>query len=195
VKAESSETVNGFENDATIGFDLGTAHEQDPTSIAGRPATPRKPESRLMTLSQVEALFTLTDGEPVYDPIMLVLVTGLRVSEALKLKWSDVSLEGDHPYVVVRGGSSERRVSLPTEVVPLLHQMWSTHDEHVAELGGDPTTERSVLVGPWGTAWELSTFRWSFQLACRAAGIGRWTTAELTASGIAEARRCWRYVA
>ena len=77
---------------------------------------------------QQEKLYLEMAPEPLRDAAMLCLDTGLRIGEALNLKWADVHLEEGH--LDVRSGKSQnaaRRIYLTTRASEMLHGRHGKH--------------------------------------------------------------------
>lgn len=59
-------------------------------------------EKQALNSDQIQTLEAAVAGLPVYPFVMLGLYAGLRREEALGLRWENVHLDGDHPYISIR---------------------------------------------------------------------------------------------
>jgi integrase len=86
-----------------------------------------KPDRR--ALGRVELATLLTVAPERYRPLLRLLAsTGLRISEALALRWQDLALDGSQPHVKVRRAYVKGRFNPPKSKygrrdVPLSHEL------------------------------------------------------------------------
>jgi len=90
---------------------------------------------RSFTESELERLFAATAGTDRGDAYKLAFFTGLRRSELAKLRWSDVHLDADGPYLRLRAEATKAKktaeIPLASPAVEIL--------ERLAEIRVDPT--------------------------------------------------------
>ncbi len=90
-------------------------------------AAPSKPRQRILTVDELHALLVVLDAPCQRDAkvgrlaLKLLLLTGKRVGELLRTRWSDLDLEGKAPAWTIPGANRKSTVDapLPDEVVPL----------------------------------------------------------------------------
>jgi len=94
-----------------------------------------------------EKLYLTMAPQPLRDVALLLLDTGLRVGEASKLRWTDISLRPAHGakygYLRVREGKSQnakRVVSLTSRVKTMLEARYLSHESPFAFPGKDPAS-------------------------------------------------------
>ncbi len=93
---------------------------------------------------------------------ILLRYTGLRVSQALLLRWSDVKLEHETPYLIARAGKRGSKAS-KTRVLPIHPQLaallveWRTEGEGETIIGGgDEYADGSLARHVFYAAWQDS---------------------------------------
>lgn len=147
----------------------------------------RVPRSRPdpLTPERARAILAAVSGDR-YEAAFALAMTGLRVSEALGLAWSDVDLRRRTVlvrYQLVGSGRRARRATLKTEAseapVPLpafvaarlrLHRMRQRHERPVIDINGG-----LVFVTPDGWAVNGSWLTKHFQALLTAAGLPHMT--------------------
>jgi integrase len=140
---------------ATINRELATlrrilylAHDWNEIGAVPRIKMLRGERSREFVLShEQEKVYLLAAPQPLRDVAILLLETGLRLGEALALKWSDIELDAANGkklgYLFVREGKSKnarRHVSLTQRAQELLvNRSLESKSEYVfANHAGDP---------------------------------------------------------
>lgn len=73
----------------------------NPAGLVRSPRTSKR-EMLALTRQQVHTLFESTEGDPLAALYTLLVTSGLRIGEALALRWSNVDLEGAHTLSVTR---------------------------------------------------------------------------------------------
>lgn len=127
-------------------------------------------ETKYLTPDEVEKLLVAArDVVPEWYPLFLLLArSGLRISEAAGLQWSDVDLK--LKQLVVRRGVYQFRVETPkggrTRELPLHHSV-------VQALKTLPRTSDWVFPGSGGAPLSRHQVRLPLHRACDAAGIRR----------------------
>lgn len=134
----------------------GAPKRRPSPSHGADPVAPRMVEDRLHALAVV------------------VLALGLRQSEALNLRWSDIDL--DKATMVVHGTkstASDRKVALPGFVVAALrdHRARQREERMAAPVWGDPDLVFATTIGT--VIDGRNVLRWWHDLTERRAGVGR----------------------
>lgn len=147
---------------------------------------PKLPESRVrraMTPEQMTALIESTAGTRMHGPIVIGLTTGMRISEILDLRWSDVDLDPDDPTVRVTRSKTDagrRTLSLTEYAAGVLADQRKFNIRTARSSVGMWTDEGFVFPSVTGTRWDYANFLKMFHDACEEAGIGRdWVPHEM----------------
>jgi integrase len=131
-----------------------------PTSPATGVVLPVRPKieeddeqpTKSLTDEQLDRLLAAAD--PAWLCLLLVLaLAGLRISEALALRWKDVTFEGDAPELRVRrrwrkGAFAPPKSKWGKREVPLAPDLAAALADRYAEQGGEP--DDLVFPGPEG---------------------------------------------
>jgi integrase len=182
-------------------------------NVAALARPPRRTGEQLAapTTADVRALLAALDGHRLRDMVLVMAATGLRVSEAMGLRWEDIGYEGAgiiQPYLTVRyqlawqdgepvlaepkSARSRRTILLPPVAVAALR---SQRARQAAErlAAGDRWQDATGLVFLTATGRPMSesTLQWVMSRACKAAGIRhvrphdlrRWTATAIVATG------------
>lgn len=88
--------------------------------------TPRKPTRLPVVLSKEEVRQLISAATSFRDKLLLSILyaTGLRVSEAARLKWQDLDFDRNQIRIVAGKGNKDRTVMLSDQLRPLLRQIW-----------------------------------------------------------------------
>lgn len=102
--------------------------------------------------------------------LMGLVLTGLRRSELIAVRWRDVSLEGDRPSLLVRRGKGgkPRRQPLPSQLVEELEQ-WRRERQ--------PSLEQPVFCGLYGGTLQANVLADVIRRTVRRAGLSKHVTA------------------
>jgi integrase len=137
---------------------------------------PRKAGTRLddaLDAVDAEKVLTTARGDRLEALAVLVLATGMRQGETLRLRWADVNL--DRATVRVTKSKTEagiRTIALPAFVVAALreHHRRQAAEQLAARVWADPTLVFTTTIG---TALDARNVRtWWYQLTINA-GVGR----------------------
>lgn len=137
-----------------------------------------------LSVPELEALFRITDKDSAIGPVVRVLAcTGLRLSEALWLEWSDVDLERRRIYVRAKRDGSWQPKTRTNRGVPIQERLWPTieaaYAEHRArEIESTGMQPQWVFPSPFGNRWDAANLRKRFTKLARPAGL-RWKLADL----------------
>lgn len=152
---------------------------QNPCSHVDLPRVART-EVRVLTAIQAQELFRATEADPLHALFVLLISTGMRPSEALALRWSDVDLEmgritvqravsgraGNRHFEEPKTPRSRRTIPLPRTVTQLLV---SRRD---AICGSGLTTCELVFPNGRGETLDLNNIvKRHFKPALRRAGL------------------------
>lgn len=85
--------------------------KQNPAREATPPRVPR-PKATVLTQEQLDALLEAAKGSPYYALIHTIAYTGLRLGEALGLKWDNVDLDAGMLYVAETLDESDEAVTV-----------------------------------------------------------------------------------
>src|SRR5690606_36511970 len=104
-------------------------------------ATPPRVEASeitVLTQEQLDRLLETEKGTRIYALLYTLAYTGLRLGEALLLRWSDVDLDRRVLYVLrqAKTKSSSRAVSADDDVVAVLRQHKEEQDK-IKEIEGE----------------------------------------------------------
>lgn len=88
--------------------------------------TPRKPTKLPVVLSKNEVQQLISAAASFRDKLLLSILyaTGLRVSEAARLKWQDLDFDRNQIRIVGGKGGKDRTVMLSDQLRPLLRHIW-----------------------------------------------------------------------
>lgn len=147
------------------------------------------------------ALFldTAREREPHYFPIFhLVAATGLRLGEALQLRWEDVDLAAGVVRVTEsKTTAGRRRVTIDPDTVAVLRDHWREQMFRRELLGLAWSDEGLVFDRGDGAPWNHRTIARAMDRIIRHAGLPRMTPHDLRhvhASVLLEAGRPMHYV-
>jgi integrase len=126
-----------------------------------------------LDVTEAAAVLQTASGDRLEAMAVLVLATGLRKGEALRLRWEDVDLDAATLTVVEsKTDAGERTIGIPPFVVAALrsHRARQAAERLAARWWAD---KRLVFTTPFGTAIHpTSALRWWHNLTI-AAGVGR----------------------
>ncbi len=129
----------------------------NPADSVDLPKQQRK-EMRAMTEAEAARFLTATAGKPWHEPFALLLSTGLRLSEAIALRWTDLDLHGDRLtirrkatrvggrwlYEDSKTSKSRRTIDLPQEITKILIEIVRDGDLVFTNGTGEPPDLRTV---------------------------------------------------
>jgi integrase/recombinase XerD len=110
---------------------------------------PRSEKKLPVVLSQMEVQSMFKVCENLKHKVILALLysSGLRVSELINLKWSNIDRSRNVIYIIQAKGNKDRTVPLSANLVPLLvlyYRQYKTKEYILAGQFGDQYSERSV---------------------------------------------------
>jgi integrase len=175
-------------------------------NVAALARPPRRTGEQLPapTTADVRALLAALDGHRLRDMVLVMAATGLRVSEAMGLRWEDVAgdaltvryqlawQDGEPVLAEPKSARSRRTILLPPVAVAALR---SQRARQAAErlAAGDRWQDATGLVFLTATGRPMSesTLQWVMSRTCKAAGIRhmsphdlrRWTATAIVATG------------
>lgn len=128
----------------------------------------REPKRKSLTADETIALLNEIPGQH-RNLVILIATTGLRISESLRLRWSDVQLNGDHDSTVrVRVSKTDagrRTLTITPETTRILRAQ--------RELTDYPEEESPVFPNLVGKEMNSNNFRRRvFNPAAERAGVG-----------------------
>jgi integrase len=146
-------------------------------------------EKKTMTVAQVNKLFAAAAGGREEAAVVLLVTLGLRRSELLALKWSDVNAKAGTVRIsralkrtpdglevsATKTYRSERTVQLPTIAVKALRAQRARQAEQRLAAGDHWTDGDWIFTSGWGTPIDPDNFRHRFVAVCEKAGIGHWS--------------------
>lgn len=156
------------------------------------PPTVERHTVAAMTPSQAQELLTVFEGHRLEGLVTVVLGLGLRIGEALGLKWSEVDLEHGQLRIVAtlqrlpdqdgvlqwmlgepKSRRSRRALPLPASVADALRAERSR--QRLTQLASGPRWQETgyVFTGSSGEPWTESGVLHSFQAQLAAAGLPR----------------------
>jgi integrase len=137
---------------------------------------PKKAGTKLddrLDASEADMVLRAAKGDRLEALAVVILATGLRQGEALRLRWSDLDLEGRTLTVVkAKTKAGERTIALPPFVVSALdrHRRRQLRERLAARVWHDPEV---VFASTVGTPLEpRNVTRWWHALTIKA-GVGR----------------------
>ena len=88
-------------------------------------ATPRKPKRVPLVLSETEVRVILEAACSLRDKLLIGLMyaTGMRISEAVRIRWCDIDFDRRVVNVWQAKGRSDRQVTLPQSFTPILQEL------------------------------------------------------------------------
>lgn len=150
-----------------------------------RVTRPHVRERQPLTVAQAKALLKSAEQDRLYALFVVLLVLGMRRSEALGLRWEDVDLEGRAlkvRYTLHRQGKSlvllppktprsRRTIPLPRFVADALAAHRRLHDEQKAASKRDWHDTDFVFTTTIGTPIDPRNCSRMFSTQCRRAGV------------------------
>ena len=152
--------------------------------LASNPADavdlPKQQRKEMLAMTEAEAarFLAATAGGPWHELFALLLSTGLRPSEAIALRWTDLDLPGDRLMVQRKatrvGGrwlyeepktsKSRRTIDLPQEITKLLNERVRDGDLVFSNGRGEPPDLRTVTLYHFKPALERAGLPISIRL-------------------------------
>lgn len=149
---------------------------RNPAARVHGPRVPRAPE-RLLSVEDARRLLALFEGTREQLPVTVGLLYGLRISEALGLRWRDVDESGVHvrgqldPYTQQYRPRLKAGETRDYPVIPIVAQALA----HARTYGG----REFCTVTPRGTPIRQSVYRERFVRLTKRAGFGHLTPHDL----------------
>ena len=155
-------------------------------SDAVRPPRSDRTEMKTLTEDEVRRLLATTVGMRDYGLWALLVTTGLRLGEALALRWSDVDLEERRisvkravqrqrgaglVFVEPKSARSRRIVPIPPETVKLLEDQRRSNRQDRRKAGDQWDEQDLVFPNPAGHPRDTSYRSVSFHAALKRAGL------------------------
>ncbi len=150
------------------------------------PPTRRKPELRSLEVDEARSLLKAAEGTDYHLPIHLAIYTGLRRSEILGLRWSDVDLDGrtltvtrtmvdlvgkaahvDEP----KSRRSRRAVSIDETTSMMLRAQRERREAQLEARGLHLSTDDQLCIRPNGSLMRPSTLSHSYSRIAIRCGI------------------------
>lgn len=118
---------------------------------------PKKVNRTLFTSEEIQHLWDNIDTIPMADFILVLLYTGMRVDELLKMETKNVFLSGDYPYMI--GGNKkyekntkkliQRIIPIHPDIKPLIKKRQSIKKYLFSTERGKPITYSNFLKTYW----------------------------------------------
>lgn len=160
---------------------------RNPSQGIARPSVggPSTRERRALREVEIAKLLAAAEGTPLATAIRIALATGMRQSELLGLRWSDIDLErgqlvvqqtiqhvaGDFQSLPPKTRNSRRAIELSSATAALLRRHKSTQNEDRLRLGSVWRDNDLVLPAPDGAPQYRRIFYRDYMRLVRAAGI------------------------
>src|SRR6266568_5520779 len=152
--------------------------------------TPRSNQKELRTLSEQEVrhFLTVTRGMRDHGLWVLLVTTGLRLGEALALRWSDIDLKEGRAairravqrqrgaglvFVEPKTARSRRTVPIPPETIAVLEEQQRVNDSDRAKAADLWQEQDLVFPTPVGRPRDMAYRSISFHTALERAGLPR----------------------
>ena len=155
-------------------------------SAAVTPPRIERREMKTLDADAAAALIEIARGGPLFVPILLAVMTGMRRGEIAALRWRSIDLDGGQLAVVasteqVRRDSREkppksgrsRAIALPTLVVDELRRHRLAQAQELLRLGVRSTDDAHVCLQADGASWRPSMMTAAFARLLRASGLPR----------------------
>lgn len=104
-RSRSNSTARQVHNVLCMMLDTAVKHQmirRNPAKVVPRPS-PSRSEAVAFTVDEIRSLVDASTGDRLATFLTLLIYTGMRRGEALALRWSDVRLKGEVPFVHVGG--------------------------------------------------------------------------------------------
>lgn len=130
---------------------------------------------KLLTREQLATLLGVVHHPTHRLMLRLLASTGLRISEAIALRWRDVHLDGSTPHIKVRRALVGERIGPPKSKrgrrdVPISHQLVSAFRQHHADTEW-PRPDDVVLCTSVGTSLRPENLRRALLPLAEEAGV------------------------
>lgn len=79
----------------------------------------KKVERKIFTQDEIQYLWDNVDNIPMADFILVLLYTGMRVDELLKMETKNVFLNGDYPYMIGGNKKYDKEKNLIQRIIPI----------------------------------------------------------------------------
>jgi integrase len=177
--------------------------DRNAAALARPPRVPRD-QIAAPTTADVTALLAALDGHRLRDMVLVMAATGLRVSEAMGLRWEDVAdgaltvryqlarIDGEPVLAEPKSARSRRTILLPPVAAAALRgQRARQAQERIAAGPRWADATGLVFTTADGSPLSESTLQYVMGRACREAGIRhlsphdlrRWTATAIVATG------------
>lgn len=149
-----------------------------------------KPQKRALTLDEAQRLLAAAGDDRLGALYATLLELGLRLGEALGLRWEDLDLDAATLTITRRldraGGTAEtktqgsrRTLHLSTGLVAALQRHADRQADEMLQAGDLWVETGFVFTSEVGTPVDQSNLRRRFSKLCAAAGVGKLTPHEL----------------
>ena len=150
------------------------------------PPRPARNEMRTLQPEEVRRLLEVVRDSWVYGPIFLAVYTGMRRSEILGLKWSDVDLEmatlsvrramhqlrdRSHVFTQPKSQKGKRQVALTPSTVSMLREYRANKDFEAVMLGTKLSDDRLVFTRADGSPLPADSLSLTYLRHVRSIGI------------------------
>lgn len=162
-------TVSLIRNVFQIGIKCGLIYENPATEV--KKVTVRKKDLTLPTKAQFRVILDAmraTSQRGGYDLAAGLAFTGMRIDEAINLKWGDVDF--DHREIIVRGDPETRTKNDEIRHVPMTGEALTLFQRLKAESNDEKGKKRSVERWKSGYVFVAMSCIKSLQRACKIAG-------------------------
>jgi integrase len=155
-------------------------------SDAVRPPRPDRKEMQTLTEEEVRRLVAMTTGMRDHGLWVVLVTTGLRLGEALALRWSDIDLKEARAtvrravqrqrgaglvFVEPKTARSRRRVPLPLETLRVLEDQRRANERDRSNAGIQWFEQDLVFPNPLGRPRDTAYRSVSFHAALKRAGL------------------------
>jgi site-specific recombinase XerD len=102
----------------------------------------------VLSTDEIQKMFDVCENKKHKVILSLLYSCGLRVSELINLKWSNIDRSRMVIYILKAKGNKDRQVMLSSNIIPLLEDYWTEYRTKEYILAGQKSeqyTSRSVL--------------------------------------------------
>jgi integrase len=159
---------------------------RNPCDLVNLPRNPKK-EKKILSPDQVRTFLTANQDHELYGLWLLNMVTGLRPSEALGLRWADIDLdtgtisvqrsvtEDEKGALMVdetKTALSARMISIPSTCIEALRAHRRRQAAEMLRAGKSYAREHLwVFANHVGHLWDLTAVRKRFKVCLKRAGL------------------------
>ncbi len=125
---------------------------------------PKKPQllPKMLSKEEVKAIFKQVENPKHLLMLQLCYGMGLRVSEIVQLKWSDIHSQKGLVLIRAAKGKKDRYTKLPTSILDLIKKYFQTYQPKIY-----------LFEGQYGGAYSVRSVQAVFKNAMQKAGIHR----------------------